>query len=316
MCTSFTCHITCLSAIKNPYKENSYIVILCYLLLIFNMAHNQHIPRTTSVDTKIKSVTTLSHSKSAPAPVLHDNPEVDDKPDVLLTPADTSKQVLPTKAVAIQLKCPSISILAGCTASGKTYFTRQLLYNLSAVYAKPIKNIVYCYLIYQDMFDEIKSKIPNIQFHKGIPTSDFFDKLSQDDPTAFSLVLLDDLQSSIMDDKNILNLLTVRSHHQKINVIIILQNLYSQGRFSKTLSLQSQYLFTFKSLRDTSSLGILSRQVFGKGQQNFIPDVMAYISRDNAYPYLCIDLTPEMEMGLRLRTCILPGETMRIFQAL
>ncbi len=48
-------------------------------------------------------------------------------------------------------------------------------------------------------------EIDNITFIKGIPEVENIN---------YSVIILDDLMSKVMDDKNVLNLFTVGSHHR------------------------------------------------------------------------------------------------------
>jgi hypothetical protein len=49
---------------------------------------------------------------------------------------------------------------------------------------------------------------------------------------------------------------------QEISVILITQNLFHQGRFSRDISLNTKYLVVFKNVRDKNQFVYLARQVY------------------------------------------------------
>ena len=51
-------------------------------------------------------------------------------------------------------------------------------------------------------------------------------------------------------DKRIVNLFTRGPHHQNLSVIYFVQNLFHQGKDSRSISLNSHYLVLFKNPRD------------------------------------------------------------------
>ncbi|CAH3113803.1 unnamed protein product, partial [Porites lobata] len=82
--------------------------------------------------------------------------------------------------------------------------------------------------------------MPNIEFVKGIPTA-----LEQDsyfDVNKRNLIVFDDQMIDASKDKRIVNLFTRGSHHRNLSVIYIVQNLFHQGKGSRSISLNSHYL--------------------------------------------------------------------------
>ena len=98
--------------------------------------------------------------------------------------------------------------------------------------------------------------IPHIEFVKGIHTT-----LEQDsyfDVNKRNLIVFDDQTIDASKDKRIVNLVTRGSHHRNLRVIYIVQNLFHQGKGSRSISLNSHYLVLFKNPRD--KLQILTLQ--------------------------------------------------------
>ena len=86
--------------------------------------------------------------------------------------------------------------------------------------------------------------MPNIEFVKGTPTA-----LEQDsyfDVNKRNLIVFDDQMIDASKDKRIVNLFTRGSHHRNLSVIYIVQNLFHQGKGSRSISLNSHYLVLFQ----------------------------------------------------------------------
>ena len=64
-----------------------------------------------------------------------------------------------------------------------------------------------------------------------------------------SLIVLDDLMDSAYSTK-VIELFTKGSHHGKISLVLITQNLFHQGLSSRDISLNSKYIVVFKNPRD------------------------------------------------------------------
>ena len=73
------------------------------------------------------------------------------------------------KTPLVPFQAGSPIMVAGPTASGKTYWTNKLLSN--NMFTQPVSSILYCYGVWQDYFEEME--IPNLEFHDGLP-SEFF----------------------------------------------------------------------------------------------------------------------------------------------
>ena len=65
-----------------------------------------------------------------------------------------------------------------------------------------------------------------------------------------NLMVIDDQMADAGEDKRIINLFTRGSHHRNLNVIYIVQNLFHQGKGSRSISSNSHYLVRFKNPQD------------------------------------------------------------------
>jgi len=155
--------------------------------------------------------------------------------------------------------------------------------------------IVYFYGEYQKLFYQY----PHLKFHQGLPNIEDFDGR---EPT---LVIIDDLMQET--NETVANMFTKGSHHRNINVVFLAQNLFPKNKFAQTMSLNAHYMVLFKNPRDVSQFANLARQMYPKTSQ-FAVEAYRDATRE-PYSYLLVDLRPEQDEELRLRTNIFPGET-------
>jgi len=77
------------------------------------------------------------------------------------------------------------------------------------------------------------------------------------------------------------------------------------------MSLNAHYMVLFKNPRDVSQFANLARQMYPKTSQ-FAVEAYRDATRE-PYSYLIVDLRPEQDEELRLRTKIFPGETHYVY---
>ena len=123
-----------------------------------------------------------------------------------------------------------------------------------AVYLVTTK-IIYSYREYQKEFDELP---PNVELVEGFPDH-LNDMVCGHD---HSLVILDDFMLQCSNDQCVADLLTRGSHHRKISVVYQTQNLFSLGKLSRRISLNSHYFGIFRNPRDSLGISILAKQMF------------------------------------------------------
>jgi hypothetical protein len=191
-------------------------------------------------------------------------------------------------------------LISGATSSGKTQWTYRLLQNLDIFETKP-DAILYCYGVCQSLYNDIET-IPNVELHKGLPYN-----LDDWCPEAkHRLIIIDDLMDKVVNDMDMSLLFTQGCHHKHISTIYIMQNLFLQGKYARTISLNTQYIILFRSLRDASQITTLGRQLF-PGKSKLLTQVYTEVMK-KPYAYLVIDNSPHGHPEYRLRTHIFPGE--------
>ena len=183
----------------------------------------------------------------------------------------------------------------------KTWVNQLLQYRQTIVHPVP-ENKVRFYGGFQKAYTDISRAIPSIRFIEGVPT-DFNEYVDSDRTNVF---ILDDLMTEIKTNQSVTHLFTKGSHHRNLSVIVLLQNLFQQGPESRTISLNSHYLVVFKNPRDASSITHLAKQMY-PGNIRFMQEAYRDATIE-PYGYLFIDLKPDTDERLRLRTNIFPTD--------
>ena len=106
--------------------------------------------------------------------------------------------------------------------------------------------------------------------------------------------------SDVGDEKQMINLFTKTSHHMKISVVFIVQNLFYQSKAMRTISLNAHYFIILRNKRDT-------QQVHNIGGQ-MMPDKIKYFAQvysdvtKEPFSHLIIDNHPSSPDELKLRS--------------
>ena len=197
----------------------------------------------------------------------------------------------------IVFKHPFTCMIAGPTQSGKTSLLTKILGEIQDLISPTPVNIVYCYTRWQNAYNYLKTLIPSIHFQEGLPDIENFNQHVN------NMIILDDLMTSVEKDKDILNLFTVDSHQKNISVFFLTQNLFSQGKFSRTISLNCHYIILLNNPRDRAQVHFLARQMYPKNS-NFLIEAYNDSTENKNYGYLFIDLTQSTDNKLRIQTGI------------
>jgi len=198
----------------------------------------------------------------------------------------------------LKFRHPFSCIVSGPSGSGKTSFVKRFLQNLRSLYTEPTfaGGIVWCYA----EKIAVLSRLPaDVTYNEGV-SEDFGS--ANGEP---SLVILDDLLNDVYSTQ-VCELFTRGSRHRNISVILIIQNLFHQGRFCRDISLNSHYIVALKNVRDKKHFIYLASQVYAEDSFGLYN---AYLdATQEAHAYLLLDLTKITNNGLRFRTHIFPDE--------
>jgi hypothetical protein len=196
----------------------------------------------------------------------------------------------------VYFKRPFCMMVAGPSQCGKTWFTKELLEFCDLRIFPTPKRIIYCYKEWQNSFDKLKKSISNIEFYEGVNEEMLTNINSNDD----AIVVLDDLMQECVDNKVILDLFTVSSHHKNISPIFLTQNLYCRGKHSRSISLNTHYLVLFKNPRDRTQVRTLGCQLYPEKFKAFLEAFS--LATEKPFGKLIVDLKQETPEELRLRS--------------
>jgi hypothetical protein len=194
-------------------------------------------------------------------------------------------------------KHPFTCIIAGPTQSGKTQFTLELIKYIDALIKPVPNNIIWCYGEYQNKLKYLPDHVTVIDGLKGI---------DEIDPNKRNLLIIDDLMHEAGNAQDICDLFTKGSHHRNLSVILIVQNLFHQGKIMRTISLNTHYFVLFKNPRDGNQIRFFGNQIF-PGHMKFLVDAYKQATL-KPHGYLLLDLTQRALDTQRVISDILPGE--------
>ncbi len=202
-------------------------------------------------------------------------------------------------------------LLSGSTGSGKTYWVFKFLTNLKKMFVTQTpKKILYCYGIYQKFYDTMSRKLPNMTLHRGLPDEKTLQRFAGEN----NVIVLDDLMSEVSKDEQTAKLFTQGTHHMELSVIYIVQNIFYGEKFTRTISLNCQYIVLFRNIRDPSQINTLARQMYPR-KSAVLVDAYEEATSSRSFGYLLIDIHPQTaDSRCRLQTNIFPDEQRTFYQ--
>jgi hypothetical protein len=101
------------------------------------------------------------------------------------------------------------------------------------------KHVLYCFGVYQSLYDDMKSQCPFITFHEGLPNAETITEFATGE---HRIIVLDDLLNDVVQSTDMEKLVVLGSHHRHLSVCFLSQNLYKNGRCARTIPLNTAYL--------------------------------------------------------------------------
>lgn len=198
------------------------------------------------------------------------------------------------------LQHPFSMLIAGPSNSGKTFFVKDIIEHADKIISVKVENIVYIYSCWQSLYDQLL-KIRPINFIQGIPESLCDDNLLP--PDKHNLLIIDDVMDAASQNQEVQNVFTKYTHHRNLSCIYLLQNIFIQGKASRTISLNASYLVLFKSSRDKNQIMLLARQMYPGNTKYFLQAFNNATARP--FGYLLVDFKAATPDCFRLRSEIL-----------
>ena len=200
----------------------------------------------------------------------------------------------------LSLKHPSRIIVFGPSGSGKTTLIERLLLHSTEIFGHPFQNIIYI----------SGQAFPSIEYVNGV----LIKKLSElNEDVIYELnvdhrnLLIFDDNIYLTNDRLMSDIFTKLSHHKNLTVILLLQNLFPKTKFSRDISINSNYIILMANPRETTQIKRLSQQIDGT---NFIYECYKNETKNKPYSYLLLDFDQDTPEFLRIRSNIFPGDEM------
>ena len=205
----------------------------------------------------------------------------------------------------LRFKHPFTMMVSGCTSSGKSVWTFNLVKNMYELVSPIPDHVIWCYSEYQPLYEQIE-KIPYVTMHEGLPDLETLTQ-TKNKP---KLLVLDDLCGT--DSKKNAEITTVfvrKSHHANCSAICLVNNLFLSNM--RTSRLNCHYMVLMRSLQDRSQIMTLGRQIFPENPR-FLQNAFKKATL-NPYSYLMIDLEQNTLEDYCLRSKIFPGEITEVY---
>ena len=179
-------------------------------------------------------------------------------------------------------------ILSGSSGAGKTHFAGDLI--RANLFEDQIEFVYYfhpCYLDEPPVDWHDSLNIP-VSYQTGLPTVEQLTSMP-----ANSLVVLDDLMDKCVGSEVIDHLFRVISGKRKISVMIMTQNYFVNGRFSRNIRNSCNYLVLMRNCCDATINTRAARAMnltkpVAQAEQN---------NADKEYPYIFIDQTQKGQVS-------------------
>ena len=211
-----------------------------------------------------------------------------------------------------RLKCNYSMIVGGPSSSGKTTFVSRLLDNASTIYNKAPGRFFYFYKEWQPLFEKLTAQLgrDKISFIEDRPTYDFFEEIANrnENPT----FIIDD--SAFDANQDIVKVFTVATHHLKVNVIFLVQNIFWKNKFARDIKLSATYIVCTKNPQDNLQISNFSKQ-FSPGNSACIRDIFKSATAA-PYSYCLFDMHQETEERNRIMANIFQedGTPMKLYR--
>ena len=180
------------------------------------------------------------------------------------------------KSTNMTFKHPFSMVVSCPSGSGKSVWTKKLL--LSFLIQPSPERIIWCYGQWQPLYDNIRKRIPRIEFVNGIP--DHLNDQHYINVGKRNLLVFDDLMTEAKCDQRITDLSTKGSHHRNISVVYLTQNLFPQGKACRDIILNTQYMVLSNNPIDRQQVATLARRIYPSTSAVF----MKRFERATTYP--------------------------------
>jgi len=219
-------------------------------------------------------------------------------------------QTVPITDDDLKFQTPCAVCISGPSQSGKSSFIVKLVECREVMFNQKFERLYYCQppnlcIGYNPVFEQICKTFPSAELVSGLPD---VTKLQLDIDSTSKLLILDDLMVSLLNSEEMVHLFTVQIHHSNITCLFTLHNIYSQSRFSKTISRNIAYSVLFYNRLDLRELKTISSQI--SNNSNFLLDCFKFLMEKFAgnNAYIVIDGSYQSKMkSMFIRSHVFPS---------
>lgn len=195
---------------------------------------------------------------------------------------------------------PLRAIFSGSSQSGKTHLIGKMLEKQNQLFGEHFDSVKYYYPEYLEECPVVwHEKITTpITYTAGFPSKQDILELSQN-----SLIIIDDNMKKVVNSELMRQFFNVISGKRNISIIVVTQNYFTQGQFSRDIRNSSNVVCLFRNCAD-ATLNIRVARAFKleKAYEAAEADIFC----DQIYPYVFIDQSQRSQLsGYRVYTDIL-----------
>ena len=195
---------------------------------------------------------------------------------------------------------PLRAIFSGSSQSGKTYLIGKMLEKQRELFGGEFELVKYYYPEYlgECPVEWHENITTPITYNAGFPTKQDILELPEG-----SLLIIDDNMKKVVNSELMRQFFNVISGKRNISIIVVTQNYFTQGQFSRDIRNSSNVVCLFRNCAD-ATLNIRVARAFKleKAYQAAENDVFS----DQVYPYVFIDQSQRSQLsGYRVYTDIL-----------
>ena len=232
----------------------------------------------------------------------HNKREMEKKKKILCHCYSIKACTLKYECSFIMFYTPTTIGVIGSTCSGKSTWVYKLLENKESLFDIVPNRVLYCYSMWQPLFDKMARTMPFIEFHEGLASSE---KIQNFGGGQHNLLVYDDLMERIGNNIEAQEVFTKKSHHLNITAIYINQNLFAAGKCMRTIALNTHYIVLMNTMRRAQIATLGQQLLMGKSLLESYTDAM----NSSGYGYLLVALSPRHKSPLKLFTQIFHDES-------
>ena len=209
-------------------------------------------------------------------------------------------QVIYGHEVSNTLAAPFRLIVGGASGSGKTELVKKMIHE---GYFGSLRDIHYCYPEYLATIPAVFD-VP-VEYHAGLLSLSDIKDLEDG-----CLLIIDDLMLETSASESIAKLFTVCARKRGISVILLVQNIYQQGKHFRNIRLNATAIIMFKF---RAGQDVNKRLLRDLGLQHMISADQLQSTLDEKYSFILFDLHPSRHSDFGCVRSNIFSENFRVF---